>query len=264
MKIRLTITLAAAVLALTACGKKIVGQELTYSAQGMNLRGYLAYDASRTDKRPGVLVVHEWWGNNEYSRKRAEMLADLGYVALAVDMYGEGRQAENPEEAGKMAGSVFKDFDTAKERFQAALDLLKSNPNVDPEKIAAIGYCFGGTVALNMARQSMPLLGVVSFHGNFNAVTQAKAGSVMPRMLVLHGADDKFIRADQIMSFKKEMGEAGADMTFIEYPGALHAFSNPNADRLGKQFNIPIAYNADADQKSWSEMRLFLSQTFSR
>ena len=243
---------------------KIVGKEASYSAGGVVMKGYLAYDESMKGKRPGVLVVHEWWGLNDYARKRARMLAELGYTALAVDMYGEGKVAQHPDDAGKFSSALMKNFDVGKARFMAALDFLKGQPTVDPTRIAAIGYCFGGGIVLNMARQGVDLKGVASFHGNLTAVKPAQPGSVKAKILVLHGADDKFVTKEQVEAFKSEMKAAGADFRFISYPGAVHSFTNPDADELGKKYNIPIAYNRDADKQSWEELKKFLSNIFRR
>jgi len=241
---------------------RVVGKPVDYTAAGVTLKGYLAYDDNIKDKRPGVLVVHEWWGLNDYARMRARMLAESGYVALAVDMYGEGKQAMHPDDAGKFASEVMKNMDVAKARFMAAMDFLKQQPGVDPTRIAAIGYCFGGGVVLNMARQGIDLNGVASFHGSLVAAKPTQPGAVKAKILVLNGADDKFTTPEQIEAFKKEMAAAGADFQFINYPGALHSFTNPDADALGKKFNMPIAYNADADQKSWRELTVFLKKIF--
>ncbi len=238
---------------------KIMGTTVEYSAQGAVMKGYLAYDENIKGKRPGVLVVHEWWGLNEYARRRARMLAELGYTALAVDMFGEGKQAMHPDDAGKFSSELMKNFDIAKVRFTAAMDFLKQRPTTDPEHIAAIGYCFGGGVVLNMARQGVDLRGVVSFHGSLTAIKPAQPGNVKAKVLVLHGADDKFIPPDQIEAFKQEMKTAGADFKFISYPGSVHSFTNPDATEMGRKFNMPIAYNAQADKESWNEMKKFLT-----
>ncbi len=239
---------------------KIVGKAVDYTAGGVTLKGYIAYDNSVKGKRPGIIVVHEWWGLNDYVRKRARMLAELGYTALAVDMYGEGKQAEHPDDAGKFSSEVMKNFDTARARFLAGEDLLKKEPTVDPDRIAAIGYCFGGGVVLNMARQGTDLKGVVSFHGMLMPVKPAEPGMVKAKILVLHGADDKFTTPEQIQAFKDEMTKAGADYKFIAYPGALHGFTNPEATAYGKKFNIPLAYNKKADKESWDERKKFFNE----
>jgi len=240
----------------------IQGKVVDYSSQGVVMKGYLAYDENTKGKRPGVLVIHEWWGHNEYARKRARMLAEMGYTALAVDMYGDGKQAMHPDEAGKFSSELMKNFDITKARFMAALDFLKQQPTVDPNRIAAIGYCFGGGIVLNMARQGVDLKGIASFHGSLTAVKPAQPGAVKAKILVLHGADDKFITPEQIEAFKQEMKAAGADFQFISYPGVIHSFTNPDADTYAKKFNLPIAYNADADRKSWEELQKFFNVIF--
>jgi dienelactone hydrolase len=241
---------------------EIEGKDVKYSAEGVQMNGYLAYDRSISGKRPGVLVVHEWWGLNEYARKRARMLAEMGYTALAVDMYGDGKQATHPDDAGKFSSELMKNFDVAKSRFMAALEFLKKQPSADPERIAAIGYCFGGGIVLNMARQGVDLKGVASFHGSLAAVKPAQVGAVKAKILVLHGADDKFVTPEQIESFRQEMKSAGADFQFISYPGAVHSFTNPDADEYAKKFNLALGYNAEADKKSWEELRRFLDRIF--
>jgi dienelactone hydrolase len=265
VKMMIGLTLIFVVLVLTSVSSgqsRIEGKAVEYSAQGVMMKGYLAYDANIQGKRPGVLVVHEWWGLNDYARMRARMLAELGYTALAVDMYGDGKQAMHPDDAGKFSSEVMKNFDAGKARFLAALDLLKQQPTVDPTRIAAIGYCFGGGVVLNMARQGVDLQGVASFHGSLTAIKPAQPGGIRAKILVLNGADDKFITAQQIDSFKQEMTAAGADFKFISYPGAVHSFTSREADELGKKFNMPIAYNADADRESWEELKNFLRTIF--
>jgi len=241
---------------------RIEGKAVEYSSRGVVMKGYLAYDKNVRGKRPGVLVVHEWWGHNEYARKRARMLAEMGYTALAVDMYGDGKQAMHPDDAGKFSSELMKNFDTAKARFEAAMAFLKKQPTVKPDQIAAIGYCFGGGIVLNMARQGVDLKGVASFHGSLAAVKPAQSGGVKARILVLHGADDKFTTPEQIEAFKQEMKTAGADFQFIAYPGAIHSFTNPDADEYAKKFNLPLGYNADADKKSWEELGKFLAMIF--
>jgi dienelactone hydrolase len=238
----------------------VQGKAVDYSANGVVMKGYLAYDENIKGKRPGVLVVHEWWGHNEYARSRARMLAKLGYAALAVDMYGDGKQAMHPDDAGKFSSELMKNFDVAKSRFIAAMDFLKQQPSVDPARIAAIGYCFGGGIVLNMARQGVDLKGVASFHGGLTAVKAAEPGSVKAKILVLHGADDKFTTPEQIDAFRKEMKTSGADFQFISYPGAMHSFTNPEADTFAKKFDLPLAYNADADKRSWDELKGFLQK----
>ena len=237
-------------------------KEIDYSSNGTTLKGYLAFDDAIEGKRPGILVVHEWWGLNDYARKRAEMLAGLGYTALAVDMYGNGKTAAHPEDAGKFSGEIRKNLPLATARFTAALEVLKQEPTVDPEKIAAIGYCFGGGVVLEMARAGIDLDGVVSFHGSLPTENPAKAGSVKAKVLVFNGADDPFNPPEVVDAFKKEMEAAGVDYTFINFPGAKHSFTNPDADKFGKEFNLPLEYNKEADEKSWQAMQDFFNVIF--
>jgi len=242
---------------------KIKGEPVEYAVGSTVLKGYLAYDENVKGKRPGVLVVHEWWGHNEYARNRARMLAKLGYTALAVDMYGDGKQAMHPDEAGKFSSEVMKHFsEDGKARFLAAEEFLKKQPTVDPANIAAIGYCFGGGVVLNMARQGADLKGVASFHGSLAAVKPAEAGAIKAKIRVYHGDDDKFTTPEGIEAFKKEMTDAKADFKFISYPGAVHAFTNPDATKLGLKFKLPLAYNAKADKESWADMTIFLKEIF--
>ncbi|MGD1076461.1 MAG: dienelactone hydrolase family protein [Thermodesulfovibrionales bacterium] len=257
-------SLAVAVTGVAGAKVDIEGKEVSYSAGGVVMKGYLAYDRNVTGRRPGVLVVHEWWGLNDYARKRARMLAEIGYTALAVDMYGEGRQAMHPDDAGKFSSELMKNFATAKARFMAAKEFLEKQPTVDPERIAAIGYCFGGGIVLNMARLGVDLKGVASFHGSLAAVTPAQPGAVKARILVLHGADDKFVTPEQVEAFKNEMKNAHANFRFITYPGAMHGFTNPDADEYAKKFNLPLGYNAEADKKSWEELKKFLQIVFQK
>ena len=240
----------------------IRAEEVEYRAGDTTLQGYLAYDDSIKGKRPGVLVVHEWWGHNEYARKRARMLADLGYTALAVDMYGEGKLAEHPDEAGTFMAESKKNMGTAEARFRAALELLQNQPTVDPREIAAIGYCFGGGVVLEMARRGVDLGGVVSFHGALATDTPAQPGKVKAQVLAFNGADDPFVTPEQVKTFEKEMSAGGVNYMCINYPGAKHSFTVADADKKGKKFNLPLAYNAQADADSWARMQRFFDSLF--
>jgi dienelactone hydrolase len=241
---------------------KIQGTTVEYSAEGVGMKGYLAYDDAVKGVRPGVLVVHEWWGLNDYAKRRARMLAALGYTALAVDMYGGGKQAMHPDDAKKFSSELMSKFDVAKARFETAMDFIKKQATVDPGRIAAIGYCFGGGVVLNMARQGADLKGVVSFHGSLTAVKPAAPGEVKAKILVLNGADDKFVPIEQIEALKNEMANANVDYKFINYPGAVHSYTNPDSTAYGKKFKLPLAYNAAADKKSWQDMTDFFIMIF--
>jgi dienelactone hydrolase len=238
------------------------GEEVTYTSNGMTFNGYLAYDNSIEGKRPGVLVVHEWWGLNDYARKRANMLAELGYTALAVDMYGDAKQAANPDEAGKMSGMVMGNLDDAQARFQAALELLKNQKTVDPQHIAAIGYCFGGAVVLNMALRGVDLDGVASFHGILPTTAPAKPAEVKPKVLVFHGADDQFVSAEEVEQFKQLMKNAHTDFEVIIYANAKHSFTVPEANAKAKEFNVPLGYNEEADKDSWAKLQDFFKKIF--
>jgi dienelactone hydrolase len=247
---------------INAAFPEIKGVDVQYTADGITMKGYLVYDDAVKGRRPGVLVVHEWWGYNDYARKRATMLAELGYTALAIDMFGDGKQAGHPDDAGKFAGEVMKNMPGAKARFLAALEILKQSETVDSLNVGAIGYCFGGGIVLNMARMGVDLKGVVSFHGSLGAATEAKKGDIRARMLVCHGAADEFATKADIDNFKKEMRDVGVDFTFKSYPGAKHSFTNPAADEFGKKFKIPLAYNAKADKRSWKDMKAFFKNVF--
>lgn len=247
---------------LAAADSQVRGTEVSYRAGDTTLKGYLATNTTLKGSRPGILVVHEWWGHNDYARKRARMLAKLGYTALAVDMYGDGKQATHPEDANKFSSEVRKNAAGAKARFLAAMKLLQSQPNVQTDKIAAIGYCFGGGVVLEMARRGVNLAGIASFHGSLGTSKPAQAGIVKAKVLVMNGDADPFVKAEQISAFKREMTAAGVNFEFIGYPGAKHSFTNPEADSFGQRFKLPLAYNADADRESWQKMQDFFQTIF--
>ena len=208
MKTLLSFALLAVVVA-SASHASIKTEEVTYSEGGKTFKGFLAWDDAISGKGPGVLVVHEWWGLNDYARGRAKQLAELGYTALAVDMFGDGKVADHPKDAGAFAGSVMKDPQVALARFTAAMEFLKSQPTVDPDKIAAIGYCMGGAIVLNAARQGLDLDAVASFHGSLGGLMPIK-GPIKAKILVCHGADDSFIPPETVEAFKREMKERGS------------------------------------------------------
>ena len=240
----------------------IQSREVPYTAaDGTRLVGYHAWDDAISGPRPGVIVVHEWWGLNDYAKRRARDLAALGYSALAVDMYGDGRNTQHPDDAKAFMNAALADPAIPKARFQAGLDLLKAQPQTDPARLAAIGYCFGGKVVLDMARQGLPLAAVVSFHGALVAATPATPGSVKAKVLVEHGAADSFITPEQIAAFKAEMDQAGADYRFVELPGAKHGFSNPDAD-AHKGHGLDLGYQKEADERSWADMQALFKDVF--
>jgi len=240
----------------------IKGEEVEYKAGNTVHKGYLVYDDVIAGKRPGVLVVHEWWGHNEHARNSARKLAEAGYVALALDMYGDGKRADHPDQAGKFASEVGKNLPLMKSRFGAGMKFLRKQAQVDGKRVAAIGYCFGGSVVLQMAREGENLRGVASFHGGLATEHPAKPGKVKAKVLVMNGAEDPFVPAEQVAGFKKEMESARVDYKFVNYPGAKHAFTNPEADANAAKFNMPLAYNAKADRESWAELQSFLKRVF--
>ena len=231
------------------------GEEIKHSVGNAKMTAYLAKPAPAKDVKGGVLVVHEWWGHDNYARVRADMLADLGYVALALDMYGDGKKADHPKDAQGFMMEVVSNLDLGEQRFRAAYDILKSQPEMSGEKIGAIGYCFGGAIVLEMARRGLPLAAVASFHGSLGPLTAVEKGAVKAKVLVLNGADDPFIKPEQIAKFKTDMDMAGADYEFINYPGAKHSFTNPEATERGKQFSLPLEYNETVDWQSWMAMQ---------
>lgn len=240
----------------------VTGREIIYKTGSTTMNGYLAYDESKEGKRPGILVVHEWWGHNDYARKRAKMLAELGYVALAVDMYGEGKKADHPDDAGKFAMSVMSNIDEGKTRFVQAMKELKMHPAVDSMKIGAIGYCFGGSVALSMANMGLDLAAVAAFHSGVELPVMPGTHPLKAKVLVCNGAQDSFVSAASVEAYKAAMDSIQADYQYIAYEGAVHSFTSPGADSLGKQFDLPLAYNAEADRQSWEEMKSLFSSVF--
>jgi dienelactone hydrolase len=266
--IKTSLILIAAIL--TACSQSepmnqesssVTGEEITYTAGDVTMNGYIAYDDSDQRVRPGVLIVHEWWGHNEHARNSAKKLAEMGYVALAVDMYGDGRVADHPEDAMEFAGSVMGNFETTQARFNAALETLKDHPMVDAGRTGAIGYCFGGTVVLAMANAGADLDAVVSFHGGLQLPVMPE-DEIATRILILNGADDPMVTAEQVETLTGSLEDVNADFRFINYEGATHSFTNPAADSIGAAFEMPVAYNAEADSLSWMEMEEFFQQTF--
>jgi dienelactone hydrolase len=260
------VALALLALALAVPAHAALREEpVTYRDGDTVMNGYIVYDDARTDRRPGILVVHEWWGITKHVRDSARELARMGYTAFALDMFGEGKTADNPKTAGELAGSVRKNPPVMHSRFNAAREVLVKHPSVDPKRIGAIGYCFGGSVVLDMARAGTDLAGVVSFHGNPTpSASPAAPGAVKARVLVLNGADDPLVKPDAIEAFKKEMESAKVQYRFVDYPGAVHAFTNPEATEIGKKFNMPVAYHPEADRQSKAEMAQFFSELFGK
>ncbi len=240
----------------------VKGEEVAYtSADGTNLKGYVAYNASIKGKRPVIVVIPEWWGCGAYVRKRADMLAALGYIAIAADFYGEGKLGNDPKEAGELAGPFYGNPQLAKQRIEAAVNKVKEFPQADAAKMACIGYCFGGAMSLFAAKLGMDFKGVVSFHGGLAGVP-ATAGTTKAKILVCHGAADKFVSDEEVKKFRHNLDSVKVAYTFIVYPNATHAFTNPDATATGKKFSMPIEYNEAADKKSWSDMKKFLKKSF--
>ncbi len=237
-------------------------EAVSYTLDGKTYKGYVVYDSSNKNKRPGVLVVHEWWGLNDYSRGRARQLAELGYIAMATDMFGEGKTGPDPKAAQDLATPFYNDPSLSKTRLDAALNKLKEYPQVDAANIAAIGYCFGGYIVLNAVKLGADLKGIVSFHGGLGGAP-VKKELIKSQILVCHGEADEFVNKE-VAPFKKSMDSAGVAYTFKSYPNATHAFTNPNATENGKKFNMPIEYNAAADKASWNDMKDFFNKIFTK
>ncbi len=234
-------------------------EEVEYRHGDTVCKGYLAYDDAVQGKRPGVLVVHEWWGLNDYAKSRARQLAEMGYVAFAADMYGGGKVVTTPEEAGALAGAIRKDRPLQRARAAVALEVLRKHPLVDPARLAAIGYCFGGGTVLELARSGAELAGVVSFHGNLDTPNPADARNIKAKVLVCHGANDTLVPTEQVLAFQKEMRDAGVDWQMILYGGAVHSFTNPAS---GSDPSKGVAYNAAAGRRSWEAMKAFFAEVF--
>ncbi|HQD44632.1 MAG TPA: dienelactone hydrolase family protein [Kaistella sp.] len=244
----------------TTVSKNIKTEDVVYNIRGINYKSFAAFTTDSDQPKPVVMVIPEWWGLNDYAKSRAKQLAELGYFAMAVDFYGEGKVVEHPQEAEKLASPFYKIPINAKTIFDGAKAKVVSYPNADISKIAVIGYCFGGAQALNMARQESDLKGAVSFHGNLMTGVKPKNNKV--KILVCNGANDTFVSPEEIAAFKKEMDSAKINYTFIDYPNSLHSFTNPASTEVGKKFNMKIAYNKEADEKSWNDMKKFLADIF--
>jgi dienelactone hydrolase len=253
-----TIVLSLALVILTSSNAvaALKSEIVAYKQGDVVMRGYLTYDDSIADKRPGIIVFPEWWGLNDYVRMRADMLAKLGFVAFAADVYGGGIVAKDAQEAGALATKYKSDRPLLRDRAEAALAAVKALPFVDSGRVAAIGYCFGGTAALELARNGADIKAVASFHGSLNTPSPQDASNIRAKILVLHGADDPFVPSEEVRAFEKEMKDATVSYELIEYPGAVHGFTNP-----ANNGEIPGAlYNVNADKKSWQAMKDFLDR----
>lgn len=235
---------------------------LSYTAGGAALESYLAWDASLQGRRPAVMLLGEWWGMNDYLKRRARQVAELGYVALAADMYGGGLVAADSAEAGQRMNGLFADMAATGQRLEAHLAQLRAQPTVDGARIGAMGYCLGGALSLHAARLGLDLKGVVSFHGALGRTHQAKPGDIKAEILVCHGADDALVPEDDQKNFHDDMQALGVKYEFIAYPGAKHGFTNPEATEKGRKYGLPLAYDESVDRQSWQAMKDFWKRVF--
>ena len=232
-----------------------------YKQGDVVLEGYCSYDVSLKGPRPAVLVVHDWMGVSEYTKMRAEQLASLGYVAFTADVYGKGIRPKNGQEASAEAGKFYQDRQLFRARLRAGLDYLASRPEADPSRLAVMGHCFGGAGALELARSGAPLKGVVTFHGGLSTPNAADAKNIKGKVLVLHGADDPFVKQEDVTVFMKEMRDAGVDWQLVQYSGAVHSFTDK---RAGNDNSKGAAYNEAADRRSWQAMKNFFAEVFAK
>ncbi len=240
-------------------------ETVNYSSGGVELTGFLAYDDSIKDKRPGILVVHEWWGHNKHAQNRARKLAELGYTAFALDMYGTGKLADHPEKAGEFMNAAFSNWEASQAKFREAKKLLEAHATVDSENIGAIGFCFGGAVSIRMARGGEDLKGVVAFHSALPDQPKLAKDQVTASILVINGAEDAFLKSDTVAAFTKEMVDANVDFNYMSLKGVRHSYTNPQADEFSKKFNIPaLKYDKAADEKSWKAMQGFFQGVFAK
>ena len=238
-------------------------EAVSYKDGDTVMKGFIVYDGASPAKRPGVVVVHEWWGITKHVHDEARKFASQGYTAFIADMYGDGKTADNPTDAGALSGAVRKNPALMQSRFLAARDTLAQHASVDASNLGAVGYCFGGSVVLDMARVGTDLKGVAAFHAGLGAAGPAAApGKVKAKVLVLNGEADPFIKPESVDAFKKEMAAASVDYRYLNYPGAVHAFTNPEATEKGKQFNLPLAYHAQADQQSKAQASAYFAAVF--
>jgi dienelactone hydrolase len=253
-------------LSFTSAARAAIQEEaVTYKDGDTVMKGYIVYDDASNAKRPGIVVVHEWWGITKHVHGEARNYASQGYTAFVADMYGDGKTADNPKDAGALMGSVRNNPAAMLSRFNAAKDVLSKHASVDSSRIGAAGYCFGGSVVLDMARAGADLKGVAAFHATLpTALLPAEAETIRSKILVLNGGADPIIKPETIDAFKKEMAAGNTDYRYITYPGAKHAFTNPEATEKGKQFNMPLAYDAEADKQSKAEAAVFFTKALNK
>lgn len=259
---RLAVTTAVSLAFTTAAFADITSETVEYTVDGESFTGYMVYDDDVEGKRPGILVVHEWWGHNEFARSQAERLAEEGYTAFALDMYGTGKLAEHPDDAKKFMQATMGDKQALEARFRQAMSVLQDHETVDDSRIAAQGYCFGGAVVLNMARLGLDLDGVVSLHGSLGSDIQPEQGAVTARVLAYTGGADPFVPVEQVTGFVSEMTNAGADFSLTVFPGVKHSFTSEAADETGEKFGLPMAYDEKADNRSWQGTMAFYKNIF--
>ncbi|MEP7145931.1 MAG: dienelactone hydrolase family protein [bacterium] len=248
------------ILIMTA-NSEIITSDVDYKIGDLTLQGYIAYDNNNSGKRPGILIVHQWKGLTDYEKMRARQLAELGYFAFAVDIYGKGVRPESTQEAGELSGKFSKDRQLFRERLTAGFDAMKMQSLVDINNIAAIGYCFGGGGVLELARTGADMKGTVSFHGSLKNPNPLDAQNIKGRVMVLHGAIDPFVPEEDVVAFKKEMDDAKKDYVLTEYSGAVHSFTIPTA---GSDISTGSAYNEKADKRSWDAMKNFFEEIFTK
>ena len=256
---KLALTVMFLLIPFTVSQAKVLTENVAYSHEDVKLEGYIAWDDSIKGKRPGVLVVHEWWGINDYARKRAEQLASLGYVAFALDMYGNGKVTTHPDQASKWMKEIQGNVNVWQDRAVEGLRILQKNEHVDPNSLAAIGYCFGGATVLQLAYSGASVNGVVSFHGALPIPDEKQASLAKAKLLIAHGNADPFLTEDHVKQFRSELDKAKLDWQMIVYSGARHSFTNPGADQFGMD---ALKYNKEADERSWKHMQLFFDELF--
>src|SRR5690242_4073787 len=263
VSMRMMMVVALCAIAMIANANAAIKEEpVTYKDGETTMKGFVVYDDAIKAKRPGIVMVHEWWGITKHIHSEARKFAQQGYTAFIADMYGDAKTADNPKDAGALAGSVMKDAKVMERRFNAAREQLAKQASVNPQRIDAVGYCFGGAVVLNMARAGADLAAVAGFHASLGLNTPAPApGTVKAKILILNGADDPFVKQEQYETLKKDLDAAKADYRIVTYPGAVHAFTNPEATALGEKFKLPLKYDANADQQSKAEANKLFAAT---